>query len=123
MAASERIFEVLHTVPDIQDPPAPEGHSMSFAAKWNSIMSHSSMRLAKRCCIDVSVHAMPGQRIALVGRSGARKIQLHQPDTALYGSQRRNRPHRQHRCEEGRQTDLRRHIALVYRIPSSLMAP
>jgi ATP-binding cassette subfamily B protein/subfamily B ATP-binding cassette protein MsbA len=73
MAASERIFELLDLTPDIQDAPGAEPlppvtgdvrfDDVSFAYK-------SGGRLVLK---DINLHAEPGQRIALVGETGAGK--------------------------------------------------
>jgi ATP-binding cassette subfamily B protein/subfamily B ATP-binding cassette protein MsbA len=73
MAASERIFELLDLTPDIQDAPGAQPlppvtgdvrfDDVSFAYK-------SGGRLVLK---DISLHAEPGQRIALVGETGAGK--------------------------------------------------
>lgn len=72
LAAGERIFEVLDEVPDIRDPdvplpmPPPRGavcfERVSFRYQTGEIVLR-----------DISVKVDPGQRIALVGRSGAGK--------------------------------------------------
>jgi len=72
LAAGERIFEVLDTVPAIRDPecpeplPAPRGEvefsGVSFGYETGATVLH-----------DISVHVRPGQSLALVGRSGAGK--------------------------------------------------
>lgn len=72
LASSERIFEVLDTVPGIQDPQQPceipdlrgevEFKHVSFKYETGEEVLH-----------DVNIHAHPGQRIALVGQSGAGK--------------------------------------------------
>ncbi len=72
LAAGERIFEVLDTVPSIRDPehpeplPEPRGDvqfsGVSFAYETGDRVLH-----------DISVHVRPGQSLALVGRSGAGK--------------------------------------------------
>jgi subfamily B ATP-binding cassette protein MsbA len=73
LAAGERILEVLDTVPEIQDPeqplplPAVAGH-VEFRG-----VSFSYSTTGERVLHEVNVTAEPGQRIALVGRSGAGK--------------------------------------------------
>jgi ATP-binding cassette subfamily B protein/subfamily B ATP-binding cassette protein MsbA len=73
MAASERIFELLDLTPDIQDAPGAQAlppvtgdvrfDEVSFAYK-------SGGRLVLK---DINLHAKPGERIALVGETGAGK--------------------------------------------------
>jgi subfamily B ATP-binding cassette protein MsbA len=72
LAAGERLFEVLDTVPQIQDPESPvslgplrgdvEFRAVFFRYETGEEVLHA-----------VSVTAKPGERIALVGRSGAGK--------------------------------------------------
>ncbi len=72
MAASERLFSMLDTVPDLQDAPDAQPlppvrgevafDHVSFAYKDGQPVLH-----------DVSLVAQPGQRIALVGETGAGK--------------------------------------------------
>ncbi len=112
LAAGERILEVLDTAPDVQDPadPAPlatvrgevEFRHLSFCYATGEEVLH-----------DVNLIAQPGQRIALVGRSGAGKTSFINLIPRFYDAL------------EGavlvdgldvravRQTELRRHIALV----------
>lgn len=73
MAASERIFELLDLTPDIQDAPGAKPlppvigdvdfDDVSFAYKTGG-------RLVLK---DINLHAAPGERIALVGETGAGK--------------------------------------------------
>ncbi|MEZ4518376.1 MAG: ABC transporter ATP-binding protein [Chloroflexota bacterium] len=73
MAASERIFELLDRTPDIQDSPDAyplptiegdvEFDDVSFAYRTDG-------RLVLR---NINLHATPGERIALVGETGAGK--------------------------------------------------
>ncbi len=72
LASGERIFEVLDTIPEIRDPvdpvpmPAPRG-----AVRFEHVaFQYASGEIVLR---DISVDVRPGQRIALVGRSGAGK--------------------------------------------------
>ncbi len=72
LAAGERIFDVLDTVPEIRDPeqplplPAPRGEvefqQVSFRYETGDIVLQ-----------DLSVHVRPGECLALAGRSGAGK--------------------------------------------------
>ncbi len=75
LAAGERIFEILDTVPAIRDPenpvnlPAPRGEvqfqSVSFGYSSEKPVLH-----------DISLHVHPGESLALVGHSGAGKTSL-----------------------------------------------
>lgn len=72
LASGERIFEVLDTEPEIKDPPNPvplpevQGEvklqNVSFRYQTGEEVLHK-----------ISVRANPGQRVAIVGRSGAGK--------------------------------------------------
>ncbi|HEX2950971.1 MAG TPA: ABC transporter ATP-binding protein [Armatimonadota bacterium] len=72
LAAAERLFEVLDTVPDIQDAkdPQPMGDIHGEVE-----FEHVSFKYAtgEEVLHDITMHAKPGERIALVGRSGAGK--------------------------------------------------
>lgn len=72
LASSERIFEVLDAVPAIQDPAQPEPIS---DLRGDVEFRHVSFKYetGEEVLHDVNVHALPGQRIALVGQSGAGK--------------------------------------------------
>ncbi len=112
LAAGERLFEVLDTVPEIEDPlnPQPLGE-ISGQVEFR----HVSFRYAtgEEVLHDVNVLADPGERIALVGRSGAGKSSFINLIPRFYD------------VLEGevlvdgvdvrtvRQFDLRKHIALV----------
>ncbi|MDO8684119.1 MAG: ABC transporter ATP-binding protein [Armatimonadota bacterium] len=112
LASGERIFEVLDTKPEIQDPLEPiplpevrgevEFQNVSFRYTTGEEVLH-----------DVSVKALPGQRVALVGQSGAGKssfinliprfYDVTEGSVLIDGVDVRNLAQR----------DLRRHIALV----------
>ena len=112
LAAGERIFEVLDTVPEIEDPdqPLPLEH-IEGAVEFR----HVSFRYAtgEEVLHDISLTAKPGERVALVGRSGAGKSSFINLIPRFYD------------VLEGcvlvegvdvrhvRQADLRQHIALV----------
>ena len=112
LAAGERIFEVLDTQPDVQDPAEPQALP---AVRGEVAFDHVSFRYATGEVVlhDVCVEARPGERVALVGRSGAGKSSFINLIPRFYDAM------------EGcvrvdgidvralRQADLRRHIALV----------
>jgi len=112
LAAADRIFEILDTKLDICDPEQPTNLP---PLRGEVALDHVSFRYATGEMVlkDVSVQAAPGQRIALVGRSGAGKSSFINLIPRFYD------------VLEGqvlvdgidvramRQTDLRRHIALV----------
>ncbi len=112
LASGERIFEVLDTVPEIQDPlePVPVDDLRGEVEFRNVCFRYAT---GEEVLHNVSVRALPGQRVALVGHSGAGKssfinliprfydatsgsVLIDGVDVRLY-----------------RQSDLRRHIALV----------
>lgn len=112
LASGERIFEVLDTKPEIEDPAQPvalpvlegrvEFDHVSFSYATGEEVLH-----------DISVTAEPGQRVALVGQSGAGKSSFINLIPRFYDA------------TSGRilvdgvdvrnllQSDLRNHIALV----------
>ena len=75
LAGAERIFEIMDTVPDQTDSPqALELSRVSGEVKFE----HVRFAYAPEVPVlkDVSIHARPGQRIALVGPTGAGKTTL-----------------------------------------------
>jgi ABC-type multidrug transport system fused ATPase/permease subunit len=112
LAAGERIIEVLDTAPDVQDPaePAPletvrgevEFRGLSFRYATGEEVLH-----------DVNLTAQPGQRIALVGRSGAGKTSFINLIPRFYDAREGAVLVDGHDVRTLRQTELRKHIALV----------
>jgi len=112
LAAGDRIFEVLDSVPDIQDPAEPlplddvhgevELRSLCFCYATGEEVLH-----------DVNVHARPGERIALVGRSGAGKSSFINLIPRFYDALEGQVLVDSIDVRAVRQADLRRHIALV----------
>lgn len=112
LASGERIFEVLDTVPNVQDPPNPiplddvrgevEFRNVCFSYSTGEEVLH-----------NVSVRAAPGQRVALVGQSGAGKSSFINLIPRFYDANAGSVvvDGTDVRCY--RQCDLRRHIALV----------
>jgi ATP-binding cassette subfamily B multidrug efflux pump len=75
LAGAERIFELLDTAPDQTDPPrAPELPRVTGEVK----LEHVTFSYVPGVPVlkDVSIHARPGERIALVGHTGAGKTTL-----------------------------------------------
>jgi subfamily B ATP-binding cassette protein MsbA len=72
LAAADRIFEVLHTEPDLVDAPdAIEMPPIKGAVTFENVsFAYSS---GEEVLKDINLHAEPGQIIAIVGRSGAGK--------------------------------------------------
>jgi subfamily B ATP-binding cassette protein MsbA len=112
LASGERIFEVLDTVPEIKDPLEPVPlETIRGKVEFRHVFFKYATGEEVLC--DVNVHAMPGQRVALVGKSGAGKSSFVNLIPRFYD------------VTEGcvlidgvdvrkyRQSDLRRHIALV----------
>ncbi len=112
LASGERIFEVLDSEPEIEDPPNPV---LLGQVRGEVEFQHVSFRYAtgEEVLHDVSVRALPGQRVALVGQSGAGKSSFINLIPRFYDA------------TQGRvlidgidvrdlgQSDLRSHIALV----------
>ena len=70
-AAGERIFEILDAVPDVRDAP---GAKPMPPIKGHVSFDHASFAYGKRPVIkDVSLEALPGQVIALLGPTGSGK--------------------------------------------------
>jgi ABC-type multidrug transport system fused ATPase/permease subunit len=112
LASGERIFEVLDAVPEIKDPPEPMPlETIRGEVEFRNVFFKYAN--GEEVLRDVNVHAMPGQRVALVGKSGAGKSSFVNLIPRFYD------------VTEGcvlidgvdvrkyRQSDLRRHIALV----------
>lgn len=72
MAASERIFDLLDLQPDLQDAPgAKELPAIEGRVNFKKVsFGYNPDELVLRC---IDLHAEPGQRIALVGETGAGK--------------------------------------------------
>ncbi len=112
LAAGERILEVLDTVPAIQDPPDPEPLP---TVRGEVVFDRVSFRYAtgEEVLHDVSVTAQPGERIALVGRSGAGKTSFINLIPRFYDTLAGSVLVDGIDVRDVRQTELRRHIALV----------
>jgi ATP-binding cassette subfamily B protein len=112
MAASERIFTVLDTPPEIVDPPAPEplaraAGAVEFRGVWFAYQGEEHVLR------DVSLQVRPGERVAFVGATGSGKTSLVSLLARLYD------PQRGEILLDGRdvrayaQADLRRQMAVV----------
>jgi subfamily B ATP-binding cassette protein MsbA len=112
LAAGERILEVTDTIPDIQDPAEPktlsdvQGHVVFDGVSF-------SYATGERVLHDISLTATPGQRIALVGRSGAGKTSFINLIPRFYDPLEGAVRIEGIDVRDVRQADLRRHIALV----------
>ena len=72
MAASERLFALLDTEPDIQD--APQAVALPPIRGWVALEDvHFNYKEDEPVLRGVSISAEPGERIALVGETGAGK--------------------------------------------------
>ncbi|MFH1574740.1 MAG: ABC transporter transmembrane domain-containing protein, partial [Acidobacteriota bacterium] len=112
MAASERIFHLLDMEPAIQDPPDP----VRFESLRGDIQFHNvwfSYNEDEWALRDVSFHIRPGERVALVGETGAGKSSIMNLLTRMY------QPDRGSITLDGvdirrlRQEDIHRHIGIV----------
>jgi subfamily B ATP-binding cassette protein MsbA len=93
IAASERVFELLDEVPEIQDAPAPlalpqvkgeirfEGVHFRYGA---GVRVPSGRTEDEYVLHDVTIHIHPGQVVALVGPSGAGKTSIANLITRFY---------------------------------------
>ena len=113
LAAGDRILEILDTAPDVDDPAEPAALGDVRGEVEFRDVSFSYISTGEVVLRNVNVIAHPGERIALVGRSGAGKSSFINLIPRFYDA-----------MEGGifvdgvdvrtvRQTDLRRHIALV----------
>jgi ATP-binding cassette subfamily B protein len=74
MAGAERIFRLLDTQPDWQDPPDAEKPSLRGRVEFRGI--GFAYNAARPVLSDVSFVAEPGQMIALVGHTGSGKTTI-----------------------------------------------
>jgi ATP-binding cassette subfamily B protein len=75
LAGAERIFEIMDTRPDVEDPPeAPELDQVKGEVAFDAVTF--SYVPGKPVLKEVSLHARPGERIALVGHTGAGKTTM-----------------------------------------------
>ncbi len=75
LAGAERIFEIIDTKPDLND--APQAHEFSRVT-GEVVLDHVTFSYVPGVPVlrDVTLHARPGERIALVGHTGAGKTTL-----------------------------------------------
>ena len=75
--ATERLFAIIDTLPDIRDPETPvELPGGGGAVRFDSISFHYESRPDKPVLVDVDIDVSPGEVVALVGPSGAGKSTL-----------------------------------------------
>ena len=113
MAASERIFHLLDTEPEIADPARPArleelSGEIEFRNVWLSYDGGNGWALR-----DVSFHIRPGERIALVGETGAGKSSIMNLLTRSYEPARGTITLDGVDIRRLRQEDLRRHIGII----------
>jgi ATP-binding cassette subfamily B multidrug efflux pump len=83
MAASERIFDLLDTEPDLQDAAGAEPlPSIRGAVDFDHV--YFSYNDGEPVLFDIDFHVKPGQRIALVGETGAGKSTIIRLLTRLF---------------------------------------
>lgn len=74
MAAAERIFTILDTKPEVVESPAAEYLRLSGAIEFDGVSF--SYEKGNRVLSDITFTARPGERIALVGPTGAGKTSI-----------------------------------------------
>ncbi len=112
LAAGERIFEVLDTEPGIKDPIEPVSlGEVRGEVEFNHVFF--SYATGEEVLHDVSVRADPGQRVALVGQSGAGKSSFINLIPRFYDATSGEVLVDGVDVRNVRQSELRSHIALV----------
>jgi ABC-type multidrug transport system fused ATPase/permease subunit len=113
LAGADRILEVLDTVPDVADPADPVAlDDVRGEVEFRNVtFSYASTGEVVLC--DVNVTARPGERIALVGRSGAGKSSFINLIPRFYDAMEGSVLIDGIDVRTMRQTDLRKYIALV----------
>ena len=112
LAALARIFQIFDEVPEIQD--APDAVALEQVAGDVLLEGVSfKYRTGEVVLKDITVHAEPGQTIALVGRSGAGKTSIINLIPRFYDPLEGRVWIDGHDVREVTQQSLRQHIALV----------
>jgi ATP-binding cassette subfamily B protein len=86
LAGAERVFEVIDTVPELQDAP---GAQALHEIRGHVIFDHVNFRYVPDSPVlrDICLEALPGQTIALVGPTGAGKTTIVNLLTRFYDIQ------------------------------------
>jgi ATP-binding cassette subfamily B protein len=113
MAASERIFHLLDTEPEIADPAdivrlEPVRGEIEFKNVWFSYNGGNGWALR-----DVSFHIRPGERVALVGETGAGKSSIMNLLTRMYSPDQGSILLDGVDIRQLAQEDIHRHIGIV----------
>jgi len=112
LASGERIFEVLDTKPSVEDPPKPIPlRTIRGEVEFRNVSFRYPT--GEEVLSGVNVHALPGQRVALVGKSGAGKSSFISLIPRFYDVTEGTVLIDGIDVRDVRQSDLRRHIALV----------
>jgi len=112
LAALARIFQIFDEVPEIQD--APDAVALEQVAGDVLLEGVSfKYRTGEVVLKDITVHAQPGETIALVGRSGAGKTSIINLIPRFYDPLEGRVWIDGHDVREVTQQSLRQHIALV----------
>lgn len=112
LASGERIFEVLDSVPEVQDPAIPvRVEKLRGEVEFKNVCFRYAT--GEEVLHNINVHALPGQRVALVGHSGAGKSSFINLIPRFYDTTQGQVLVDGIDVREMRQCDLRAHIALV----------
>lgn len=112
LASGERIFDVLDTTPEVRDPEMPvELKAMRGEVEFQHVSFHYAT--GEEVLRDVNVRAEPGQRVAIVGKSGAGKSSFINLIPRFYDVTDGRVLIDGVDVREFRQSDLRSHISLV----------
>lgn len=76
LAASERVFEILDTQPDITDPPEPRYFTGRVRGSVEFDRVHFAYPNGRKVLHDINLSVAPGETVALVGPTGAGKTSL-----------------------------------------------
>jgi ABC-type multidrug transport system fused ATPase/permease subunit len=112
LASGERIFEVLDTKPEIEDPADPVAlPALTGEVEFENVCFRYAT--GEEVLHGISVRALPGQRVALVGQSGAGKSSFINLIPRFYDATSGRILIDGVDVRQLRQSDLRGHIAMV----------